>query len=541
MIDYSNIHRYEGFKLISLELRNNPLLSKSDLFYNFIEPEDSQKEIYTTVLIGANGTGKSNLFKIIIEVFKDLYDLSKGRDSTCSVSGQFSLIYSIHGDVYEYRNFRKRREGGSNIILNLEPVYRPSDKRPSFLYRNGESIDYKSAQLPSNLVAASIMLTDKYPFFRGSIDKHGERIGAFPNYKYLGVRSTAQGTSTRAYVRQTVEHIVLMRNSYGFRDALKRATAFLGTDEVIEIGYVTRNSSLFFNGDCNSDVIHSFFGSMKLRYQETNKKPPFSLDHYNKIREIPVLINELCEFCNKLYENKRLKDNSRQSKKITFNIVDENEYFLLKNEYELIEHLRILGLVHYPEIQISRGETYSLQESSSGEYHFLSTIIGLLATVRGNSLIFIDEPEISLHPNWQMKYLSFLRELFSHEEYATSHILIATHSHFLISDLKGKSSKIIGLKRDEGKIQIVDLPINMDTYGWSAEEVLYSIFNVRTTRNFYLEYDLTKLVTLINRNSKEYIEIRRIVNKISSLVLSENDPLKIIQEKAVNYLETNNA
>ena len=76
-------------------------------------------------------------------------------------------------------------------------------------------------------------------------------------------------------------------------------------------------------------------------------------------------------------------------------------------------------------------------------------MIGLLATIKPNSLVFIDEPEISLHPNWQMRYLSFLRELFSDEIFATSHILIATHSHFVISDLKGENSKIIGLKKDE--------------------------------------------------------------------------------------------
>jgi predicted ATPase len=537
MIDYSNIHRYEGFKLISLELKNNILMGKNDLFYNFIEPDDNQKEIYTTVLIGANGTGKSNLFRIIIELFKDLYDLKIGKVSTCSVSGQFSLIYSIHGDVFEYRNSRKRREPISNSKIDFDVVYRTSEKKPTYLFRNNELIDFKDAQIPMNIVAASIMLTDKYPFFRGSLDQYGEKIDAFPNYKYLGVRNTAQGTSTRAYVRRTVEHIVEMKDSYGFRDALKKATGFLEADEVIEIVYVTKNTTLFFEGDCNSTSFHRFFDSMRLRYKETNKKPPFSLDHYNKIIENTGLINELCEFCNKLYENKRLIDNSRLSKKFTYNIVDEDFYYLLKEEYVLIEHLRLLGLVHVPEIQISRGDKYSLQESSSGEYHFLSTVIGLLATVRINSLVLIDEPEISLHPNWQMKYLSFLRELFAHEEYATSHILIATHSHFLISDLKGDSSKIIGLKRDKGKIQTVDLPMNMDTYGWSADDVLYRVFGVRTTRNHFMEIDLRELLHSISEQKGNKAELEVIVKRLEKVKLNREDPLILILKKAKEYIE----
>ena len=109
-------------------------------------------------------------------------------------------------------------------------------------------------------------------------------------------------------------------------------------------------------------------------------------------------------------------------------------------------------------------------------------MVGLMATVNPGSLVFIDEPEISLHPNWQMKYLSFIRELFSDPEYNTCHIIIATHSHFLISDLKGTSARIIGLRKNKNKIKTIDISHN--TYGWSAEQVLLDVFEVSTTRNY---------------------------------------------------------
>jgi predicted ATP-binding protein involved in virulence len=161
-----------------------------------------------------------------------------------------------------------------------------------------------------------------------------------------------------------------------------------------------------------------------------------------------------------------------------------------------------------------------------------------MATVKPNSLIFIDEPEASLHPNWQMQYLSFIRDLFSGDEHATSHILIATHSHFLLSDLQGDNSKIIGLRRNNG-IEIVDLPVNLNTYGWSAEEVLYSEFNVRTVRNYFLEQDLTNLLGLIGQNSMNRQEIKRLIGRIERIPLSENDPLKEIIDEANNYINSN--
>jgi predicted ATPase len=134
-------------------------------------------------------------------------------------------------------------------------------------------------------------------------------------------------------------------------------------------------------------------------------------------------------------------------RKIVYNITDESSFQALKEESVMLEDLRQIGLLYAPDIFLKRDDAYSLQESSSGEYHFFSSMVALMATVKVNSLIFLDEPEISLHPNWQMKYISFLRSLFSDPNYNTSHILMATHSHFLISDLDGRDSKIIGIKK----------------------------------------------------------------------------------------------
>lgn len=164
-------------------------------------------------------------------------------------------------------------------------------------------------------------------------------------------------------------------------------------------------------------------------------------------------------------------------------------------------------------------------------------MIGLLATIKPNSLVFIDEPEISLHPNWQMKYLSFLRELFSEPEFATSHIILATHSNFIISDLRGENSKIIGLKKDvKNNNVIVDLPKNLNTYGWSAEEILYSVFNVKTTRNFYLEIELRELLHKIAIKSDDKKRMNDILNNIKKINFSDNDPINLIVKQAEKYL-----
>lgn len=556
MTNFKEIHKYIGFKLLSLELRGNSLMGQSDLFYSFVDPTDDQNTIYTSVIIGANGTGKSNLFRIVIELLKELNDLNKGKNRSYTVDGLFNLKYSLNGDIYEYTN-----------IMYLDGTFKydgqpelekqnPDKYNRAYLRINGKrQNDFSTAFFPLSIVANSIMLTDKFPFFKKEENENGEKVEAFPVYKYLGVRNIPQSASTRAYVRRTVEFIVeQFEKKYsgktGFVDALKRATDFLEIDNSIDIFYYTSNTAKFFKGDLTPDVLDEYFETIRKKYPKPEDNPPFKLNQYLKIKGERKLVESICNFCNTLVNEDKLEKlpyKYSSIRKITYNLIEPALFERLNQEYPMLEYLRQLGMISAPEIQLKRSGGYSLQESSSGEYHFFSSIVGLMATVKPtNSLILIDEPEISLHPNWQMKYLSFLRELFSHPEYATCHILVATHSHFLISDLKGDSSKIIGLKRVERNIEVINLPKNLDTFGWSAEQVLLEVFNVPTTRNLYVYEKLGEILDIIAlRDTGDQIvpedrfevEVAKRIKELQDQgidKLSNEDPLKEVIEKLIS-------
>lgn len=95
----------------------------------------------------------------------------------------------------------------------------------------------------------------------------------------------------------------------------------------------------------------------------------------------------------------------------------------------------------YKQIAISKQDGFSFTTSdgkplpvaalSSGEQHELVLLYQLLFKASPNSLILIDEPELSLHVAWQKQ---FLRDLQGIAKLASLDVLIATHSPQIIHD-----------------------------------------------------------------------------------------------------------
>lgn len=81
--------------------------------------------------------------------------------------------------------------------------------------------------------------------------------------------------------------------------------------------------------------------------------------------------------------------------------------------------------------ETSKGEIISPQFLSSGEQHELVLFYELLFNVSSNSLILIDEPELSLHVFWQEQFLNDLIEITKIRGFD---VLMATHSPDIINN-----------------------------------------------------------------------------------------------------------
>ncbi|NJL68100.1 MAG: AAA family ATPase, partial [Microcoleus sp. SM1_3_4] len=75
-------------------------------------------------------------------------------------------------------------------------------------------------------------------------------------------------------------------------------------------------------------------------------------------------------------------------------------------------------------LTVADGKPLSLTDLSFGEQHELVMLYELLFKVKPNSLVLIDEPEISLHIAWQVDFLKDLRSII---ELVNFDVLLCNH------------------------------------------------------------------------------------------------------------------
>ena len=119
-----------------------------------------------------------------------------------------------------------------------------------------------------------------------------------------------------------------------------------------------------------------------------------------------------------------------------------------------------------------------LDTFSTGEKQIIYRVGSLLKDL-GNldgALVLIDEPETSLHPKWQRKYVQFLTDVFDGLDIQ---FIIATHSPYILQGLKNSNS--ICYKIDRNKKQVeeeVGFYKNMIGGGPSLNLINYKVYDI---------------------------------------------------------------
>ena len=100
-----------------------------------------------------------------------------------------------------------------------------------------------------------------------------------------------------------------------------------------------------------------------------------------------------------------------------------------------------------PIFENSAGEEFNINDLSSGEKQLFLRTLSIKMLEPKNSIILIDEPELSLHPKWQQRIIEVYKKIGENNQ-----IIIATHSPHILGSVSNEN--IFILYRDEkGKIE----------------------------------------------------------------------------------------
>lgn len=147
--------------------------------------------------------------------------------------------------------------------------------------------------------------------------------------------------------------------------------------------------------------------------------------------------------------------------------------------FDRLKYDRIETQSGHKEIIFKKGvKDIPLGQLSSGEKQIVYRGGFLLKDLQAleGAFVFIDEPEISLHPLWQMRIMDYYKSIFtSGEGIQTSQIFAATHSPFIIHNDSRRNDKIIVLIANEkGGIAVKDNP---DYYKCNTIEAVQDAFS----------------------------------------------------------------
>lgn len=435
-----------------------------------------------SVLIGCNGVGKSTLLKEIVDFFVDLHayiNNFKQKISSANKARLKGVKYHIDGVCCEVIRI------GRTFLAKIDNKFLAS----------------KKLRIPT-IVACNFGAFDKFPVQK--VNGSSQTRYDVPYYKYVGAHVNGNMISSSAIAFRLL--FALKENMDDRqRQNLSSILDFIGYDHTITLNY-----------------------SIVLKSKKNGSVYDHVLQHVQKDKEYSKLTSE--QRSNKVRELYDFYKNKEFAKQPTYNYdIDIDQNSLAANEdLNYIYKLKQYDLVQAASVVFYKnGKQIASEEMSSGEFAMLSMVLSIsTAASDSHTLILIDEPELSLHPNWQMTIIDNLDRALKNQ---VCHLLIATHSHMLVSDLPMNRSSVSQWEKDKDGNLIANR-IEENTYGWSAEEVLLKVFKTATDRNRYFGERIAKLLEQMGNDTISKEAVADELNELQEISqhLSDVDPMKMV-------------
>lgn len=154
----------------------------------------------------------------------------------------------------------------------------------------------------------------------------------------------------------------------------------------------------------------------------------------------------------------------------------------------------------------------TIDKLSSGEQQLYARVVALMILNPHNSIILIDEPEIALHPKWQIEIMNIYANIGVNNQF-----IIATHSPYIIASVPNKNINF--LVKEDNKIVAIN---NIIAYGRDIEWVLNEM-GLSNTRLPNITKKIEKCQELLNDD--KYDEAEKLIDAIEEIIGSNDSEI----------------
>ncbi|AIS58240.1 AAA family ATPase (plasmid) [Vibrio coralliilyticus] len=163
----------------------------------------------------------------------------------------------------------------------------------------------------------------------------------------------------------------------------------------------------------------------------------------------------------------------------------------------------------------------ALENASSGELMIISMLVHISSYIDKDTVILIDEPENSLHPRWQRKYIDMILDVFYLFQ---PKIYVASHSPQIIP-IDNDLYKIFAPKNG--------VVVEVDEKTSNNEELLSEVFGVITPENRFLSNKMVETINNFDAKNIEYNDALQIIEGYKNKVY---DPRQVTFLEGVNEI-----
>lgn len=505
--------------------------------YNLLPPEHSGLENYYTVILGKNGCGKSELLRETIS------SIIRARVFDQETETPYRDILDRFL-TEKYKSLLSHRSVAVTLKLKLETsnaltIYSTKSNAPRMVTNfKGETIALKDENYRYNfkLIDSSINKKTRQKFEQSKIIATSEspyikfpelKTDGLLNYHYLHHKETIakerpnwdRDTLAPSRVQElTLSMLRLLSNKKHSQIAPPLEFVGLGNNVRTEVKLTRMNLHT-----SNERILESLLKHI----EEVNNESAIEPLNLEAVSEKSLQLINLLKQQEK--SDQSFNSFASESKLIELVPIDSNiDYMILL----LLIEAEIIALVK-TEFSLPKreGEWLDAVSLSSGQLCVLNLIIGINSRIENGSIVFIDEPEISLHPEWQADLITFMNKQFSKNE--NCHFILATHSPHVIANLSADNSTVVAINKSNEKP--VETISGTDVVQKSADMLLALLFKTPGYKNEYLLRVMmtafSKLVDDVELTAED-IEAINLARGIES-ELRDDDPVAYLINKTV--------